>query len=87
MPAQRANIADVLFKGTLANVVVRGHFDQEWKLPAADAARFKEAGVITLTANSNSQMGGGFAAPSATSQTPAYLPPQSGNMICAVWFK
>lgn len=37
----------VLFKGSPENVVVAGHFDNEWRLPAAESEKLKGAGVVT----------------------------------------
>jgi predicted esterase len=40
----------LLFKGSPANVVAQGRFDDRWRLPAADAEKLKASGVVTLTA-------------------------------------
>ena len=38
----------VLFKDSLANVVVEGRFDINWQIPAADAEKMRAAGVSVL---------------------------------------
>jgi hypothetical protein len=38
----------VLFKDSLTNVVAQGSFDNNWRLPAADAAKMKATGAVTL---------------------------------------
>ena len=38
----------LLFKGTNDNTVVDCYFDQAWKLPAAEIAKLKSSGVVTI---------------------------------------
>lgn len=38
----------VLFKGSLANIVAEGRFDQNWKVPAGDAARMVSTGTVII---------------------------------------
>jgi hypothetical protein len=38
----------ILFKGSLANTVVEGRFDRNWKLPAADAAKMTATGAVSV---------------------------------------
>jgi pimeloyl-ACP methyl ester carboxylesterase len=38
----------ILFKGSLENVVAEGRFDRNWKVPAADAAKIRATGVVTI---------------------------------------
>jgi hypothetical protein len=38
----------VLFKGSLAHVVIEGRFDRNWKVPADAAARMVATGTVTL---------------------------------------
>lgn len=38
----------VLFKGTMTNVISGGRFDNNWKLPNAEAEKLKATGVITF---------------------------------------
>ncbi len=38
----------ILFKGTLANVIAEGRFDNEWKVPAADRAKLLESGAVAI---------------------------------------
>jgi hypothetical protein len=38
----------ILFKGSLGNVVARGRFDSNWKVPAADAAKMLATGTVTI---------------------------------------
>jgi hypothetical protein len=38
----------ILFKGSLARVVVEGRFDRNWKLPAEAAARMSATGTVTI---------------------------------------
>jgi len=38
----------VLFKGSLANVVAEGRFDQNWKVPADAAPKIRDSGTVTI---------------------------------------
>ena len=38
----------ILFKNTPDNIVSEGYFDNDWKLPADEAAKMKASGVIQL---------------------------------------
>jgi hypothetical protein len=38
----------ILFKGSLANVVVEGRFDRNWKVPPEAAARMSATGTVTI---------------------------------------
>ena len=38
----------ILFRGSLDDVVVEGRFDRHWKLPAAAAAKIREAGTVVI---------------------------------------
>jgi pimeloyl-ACP methyl ester carboxylesterase len=38
----------ILFKDSPSNVISQGRFDNNWKLPAAEAAKMKESGKVTL---------------------------------------
>jgi glucosamine kinase len=38
----------ILFKGSLANVVAEGRFDNEWKLPAGDRAKIEATGAVVI---------------------------------------
>jgi pimeloyl-ACP methyl ester carboxylesterase len=38
----------ILFKDSPSNVISQGRFDNNWKLPAAEAAKIKQSGKVTL---------------------------------------
>ena len=38
----------ILFKGSLANVVVEGRFDRNWKVPADTAPKMLATGTVTV---------------------------------------
>jgi pimeloyl-ACP methyl ester carboxylesterase len=38
----------ILFKGSLDNVVVKGRFDRNWKVPAADAEKIRATGAVEI---------------------------------------
>lgn len=38
----------ILFKGSLANVVAEGRFDENWKVPAEAAAKMRATGTLTI---------------------------------------
>jgi hypothetical protein len=38
----------ILYKGTPANIVAEGRFDNDWKLPATDAVNIKSSGAVTV---------------------------------------
>jgi len=38
----------VLFRGSVAHVIMEGRFDRDWKLPPAAAARFTATGVVAI---------------------------------------
>lgn len=38
----------ILFKGSMAHVVVEGRFDKDWKLPADAAARMRATGTVAI---------------------------------------
>ena len=38
----------ILFKGSLANVVAEGRFDQSWKVPAEAARKILASGTVTI---------------------------------------
>lgn len=40
----------VLYRGSLQNIVFQGRFDENWKIPTADAEKLKASGVVTLAA-------------------------------------
>ena len=52
VPARYAELATfgdyLVFKGSLAHVVVEGRFDREWKLPADAAAKIAATGTVTV---------------------------------------
>jgi poly(3-hydroxybutyrate) depolymerase len=46
----------VLFKGSLDHIVVQGRFDEQWQLPATDAATLAATGVVAIaTAGARNQ--------------------------------
>ena len=38
----------IFFKGSLANVIVEGRFDRNWKVPADAAAKMRASGTVTI---------------------------------------
>jgi hypothetical protein len=38
----------LLFQGSVDSVIVEGRFDRNWRVPEADAAKMRSAGVVTI---------------------------------------